>query len=131
MLSSSTDLSQLFKSKSYTQLAVNIYAYRESKSKYKKNNDGSIYVYVNTTNAKQNINGSYDFKVTIATTVYNTSVGANEPLGLKQIASRFKLNSESYGVTVTDINSSLSISTIVSVPYNSPTYNFYSLSSAN
>ena len=126
MSSSGIDLSQLFKSKSYIQLSVYIYAYPESYERYGRNNDGSIVVYVDTTNAKQDINGSYNFSVTIGGTAYTTSIGAYEPLGFTIIASRGSLNSQNYTVAVTDVNANIGLAQVVSVPFNS-TYNFYAL----
>ena len=119
MSSSNVDLSKLFKSKNYIQLSVNIYAYAESYERYDRNNDGIIAVYVDTSNAKQDINGSYNFSATIAGTAFTASIGAYDALGFKLIASRGGLNSQNYTVTVTDVNANISLAQVVSVPYNS------------
>ena len=126
MSSNNVDLSKLFKSKNYIQLSVHIYAYAESYERYDRNNDGIIAVYVDTSNAKQDINGSYNFSATIGGTVYTATIGADDALEFKLIAARYGLNSQAYTVTVTDVNANISLAEVVGVPYNSG-YNFYAL----
>ena len=126
MSSNNVDLSKLFKSKNYIQLSVRIYAYAESYERYDRNNDGYITVEVDTSNAKQDINGSYNFSATIGGTVYTATIGASDALEFKLIASRGGLNSQAYTVTVTDVNANISLAQVVSVPYiYGP--NFYAL----
>lgn len=124
MSSNGIDLSHLFKSKNYAQLSIHIYAYPESYERYGRLNNGSIYVYADTSNAKQGINGSYNFRVNIGGSDYTASIGADVALGFKLIATRGGLNSDYYVVTAIDENANISLSNVIYVPYNA-VYNFY------